>query len=166
MRSGVRLGIDVGAARVGLARSDAAGVLATPVATLARVGAESYDGPDLDTVVAAVNEHDALEVIVGLPLSLSGEEGQAATSARAYARALTARVAPVPVRLVDERLTTVDAHRQLYASGRSGRRHREVVDQAAAVLILQAALDFERAGGNVPGELVTMRKPRHKGRQQ
>lgn len=164
MRTGVRLGVDVGAARVGLAMSDPHGVLATPVATLARASADSLDGADLDAIVAAVADHDALEVAVGLPRSLSGEEGAAAQSARAYAVALAKRIAPVPVRLVDERLTTVDAHRALHASGRSERRHREVVDQAAAVLILQNHLDAERFAGVPVGEVVTTRKPRRKGR--
>lgn len=155
----------MGAARVGLAKSDPAGVLATPVTTLARSGPDDLDGEDMTALVATVRECEALEVVVGLPRSLSGEEGAAAENARRYARALAALVAPVPVRLVDERLTTVVAHRELHASGRPGRRHREVVDQAAAVLILQTALDHERTGGSVPGELVTTRKPRRKGPQ-
>ncbi|WP_052466728.1 Holliday junction resolvase RuvX [Mobilicoccus massiliensis] len=158
------MGVDVGSARVGLAMSDPAGVLATPVATLPRAGAESLDGEDLTRIADAVVEQAAIEVVVGLPRSLSGDEGPAAVSARQYARALARAVAPVPVRLVDERLTTVDAHRGLHESGRSGRRHREVIDQAAAVLILQTALDTERARGLPPGEVVTTRKPRHKGR--
>jgi putative Holliday junction resolvase len=75
-------------------------------------------------------------------------------------------VSPVPVRLYDERLTTVDAHRSLRDSGVAGRRQRSKVDQAAAVLILQAALDIERASGKLPGELVRLdrRKPRTKDR--
>lgn len=157
--------MDVGAARVGLATSDPAGVLATPVTTLARSGAEDLDGADLTALVETVHEREAIEVVVGLPRSLSGEEGAAAENARRYARALARLVAPVPVRLVDERLTTTLAHRDLHASGRPGRRHREVVDQAAAVLILQTALDHERAAGVAPGELVTTRKPRRKGPQ-
>ncbi|MDO5629342.1 MAG: Holliday junction resolvase RuvX [Mobilicoccus sp.] len=164
VRTGVRLGVDVGAARVGLAASDPAGVLATPVATLPR-DPDSGSASDLAAIVDVVAERDALEVIVGLPRSLSGEEGPAAAEARRYAVALAKRITPTPVRLVDERMTTVDAHRHLHASGRAGRQHREVVDQAAAVLILQTALDAERASGTAPGERVTTRKPRHKGRQ-
>jgi len=165
VRTGVRIGVDVGAARVGLSRSDPAGVLATPVTTLVRSDPDDVDGDDMRALVDAVGEHRALEVVVGLPRSLSGEEGAAAGHARRYATALARAVAPVPVRLVDERLTTVAAHRNLHDSGRPGRRHREVVDQAAAVLILQTALDHERAGGAPPGELVTTRKPRRKGTQ-
>ena len=85
-----------------------------------------------------------LEVVVGLPRSLSGGECPAAAAARTYATALAARISPTPVRLIDERLTTIDAHRQLRDSVLPGRAQRAVVDQAAAVLILQAALDAEK----------------------
>jgi len=101
-----------------------------------------------------------LEVVVGLPRSLSGGEGPAAAGARSYATALAALISPTPVRLIDERLTTIDAHRQLRDSGLPGRAQRAVVDQAAAVLILQAALDAEKSSGLPPGELVAGRKPR------
>ncbi len=95
-----------------------------------------------------------MEVLVGLPRSLSGDEGAAAQAARKYAEAVARRVAPVDVRLVDERLSTVTAHRALRDAGVRGRRHRPVVDQAAAVVILQSALDAERASGRAPGSLV------------
>jgi putative Holliday junction resolvase len=157
MRQGVRLGVDVGSVRVGLAASDPAGILATPVETLARDLVASADQAAIAAVVLA---RDVLEVVVGLPRSLSGGEGPAAASVRVYATALAARVSPTPVRLVDERLTTIDAQRQLRDSGRPGRSQRAVVDQAAAVLILQAALDAEKESGLPPGELVGGRKPR------
>jgi putative Holliday junction resolvase len=157
MRPGVRLGVDVGSVRVGLAASDPGGILATPVRTLDR---DLVTDADQAAIAAVVLERDVLEVVVGLPLSLSGGEGPAAAGARFYATALAARVSPTPVRLVDERLTTIDAHRQLRDSGRSGRSQRAVVDQAAAVLILQAALDAEKESGLAPGELVGGRKPR------
>ncbi len=110
----------------------------------------------------------AVEVVVGLPRTLAGDEGAAAEAARTYAGRLSVRIAPVPVRLVDERLTTVDAHRNLRESGVDGRRQRSVIDQAAAVLILQAALDAERNSGRPPGELVRTggRKPRTKDRRR
>ena len=113
-------------------------------------------------------EHRAVGVVVGLPRSLSGGEGPAAAAARAYAAVVAARVAPVWVRLVDERLTSVDAHRTLRDSGVAGRRQRAVVDQAAAVLILQTALDTERSTGAPPGERVRpgRRKPRTKDARQ
>lgn len=161
MRPGRRLGVDVGSVRVGVAVSDPEGILATPVSTVARVPGADPDS-SLDDLVALVTEHDAVEVVVGLPLGLDGTEGAAAQRARQYASLLVARVAPVQVRLVDERLTTVDAHRALRDSGLGGRRHRAVVDQAAAVLILQAALDAERSSGRPPGVPVGRRKPRTK----
>jgi putative Holliday junction resolvase len=168
-RHGRRVGIDVGSVRVGVAASDPSGLLATPVRTLARDADDTAVAPtDLEEVAALVVELACIEVVVGLPRSLSGAEGAAAQAARTYAGRLAARVAPVPVRLVDERLTTVDAHRSLRESGVDGRRQRAVVDQAAAVLILQAALDAERGSGRPPGELVTTggRKPRTKDRHR
>jgi putative Holliday junction resolvase len=171
VRTGVRVGVDVGSVRVGLAASDPSGLLATPVRTVARdIGDTGDTGTpaDIAEVGSFVEEVSALEVVVGLPRTLAGDEGAAATGARQYARRLAVRVAPVPVRLVDERLTTVDAHRSLRESGVAGRRQRAVVDQAAAVLILQAALDAERSSGRPPGELVRPdgRKPRTKDRRR
>lgn len=146
MRSGVRLGVDAGSVRVGVARSDPAGLLATPIETVRR-------GPgDLDRLAALVAEHEAVEVVVGLPRSLSGAEGKAAAAAREFALALAERIAPVPVRMVDERLTTATATRAMREAGVSSRRGRQSVDQAAAVVILQHALDAERSGGKPPGE--------------
>jgi len=163
---GVRLGIDVGTVRVGVARSDPGGILATPLATLARTPGTppAPADPDVEAIVGLVREHAAVGVVMGLPRSLSGAEGASAALARAYAAVVAARVAPVWVRLVDERLTSVDAHRALRDSGVAGRRQRAVVDQAAAVLILQTALDTERSTGAPPGELVgrRRRKPRTK----
>lgn len=166
-RSGVRIGVDVGSVRVGVAASDPSGLLATPVRTLARDTSDTSEpAADLDELGRLVAEVEALEVVVGLPRTLAGREGPAAVEARQYARRLAVLVAPVAVRLVDERLTTVDAHRSLRESGVDGRRQRAVVDQAAAVLILQAALDAERSSGRPPGELVRPdgRKPRTKDR--
>ena len=173
MRRGVRLGVDVGSVRVGLAVSDPGGVLATPVETLARDTSRkaptsdalvtppdagkshkpisSGDVPtDLRRIADEVSEREALEVLVGLPRSLSGREGPAAEAARAYARAL-AQLVDVPVRLVDERLSTVAAHRSLREAGMKGRKQRAVVDQVAAVVLLQNALDHERSTGQPPG---------------
>lgn len=159
MRQGVRIGVDVGAVRLGVALSDPGGVLATPHATLdaTRNGVDGVGG-----VADLVREREAVEVVVGLPRGLSGAEGAAAEAARAFALRLAAAVHPVSVRLLDERLSTVEAHRALHASGRPGRRHREVVDQVAAVTILQTALDLERDSGRAPGEAVGTRKPRHR----
>ncbi len=147
MRPGVRLAVDVGRARVGLAASDPAGSLAFPVETLPR------DERVVQRIAAEAAERDALEIVVGLPVSLSGGDTPSTTDAREVAAALAA-AAPVPVRLVDERLSTVSAQSALRSAGRSTRRSRSVVDQAAAVIILQHALDSERAGGIPPGVIV------------
>jgi putative holliday junction resolvase len=110
---------------------------------------------DLSRIARLVREAEAVEVVVGLPRSLSGTEGPAAAKAREFAAALAARVTPVAVRLQDERLTTVSAEAMLRDRGKKGASRRAVVDQAAAVLILQHALDTERETGRPPGEIVT-----------
>jgi putative Holliday junction resolvase len=158
MRSGVRLGVDVGDARIGVASSDPSGFLATPVETVGR-----GDG-DLTRIGQLAAEHEAVEVVVGLPRSMKGGEGPAAEKVRVFAVQLAERVAPVPVRLFDERLSTVTASAVLREQGRPGKKHgqkrRQVVDQAAAVVILQNALDTERSTGTPPGETV---EPREEG---
>ena len=162
VRPGVRLGVDVGSVRVGLAASDPSGLVATPVETVARD--TSSHRTDVARIVEVAGRLSGVEVVVGLPRLLSGAEGEAARLARAYAAELARAVHPVPVRLVDERLTTVESTRRLRESGVAGRSQRGVVDQAAAVLILQSALDGERASGRVPGSPVELqrRRPRPK----
>jgi putative holliday junction resolvase len=162
-RPGARVGVDVGNARVGVAASDATGVFAHPVQTLPR---DTEGERDIATIVELVQELGAIEVVVGLPRLLSGQEGEAARLARAYAGRLAARLGTVSVRMVDERLTTVDAHRRLRDSGVPGRGQRAVVDQAAAVLILQSALDTEALSGRPPGEIVTPGGKRKKERRR
>lgn len=148
MRHGTRLGLDPGDARVGVARSDPTGFLATPVETVRR------GRGDLSRLRRLVKEIEAVEVVVGLPKSLSGKEGPSAAKVREFALTLARQIAPVPVRLCDERLTTVSAESMLRDRGRKGQDRRSVVDMAAAVLILQNALDTERASGKAPGEIV------------
>jgi putative holliday junction resolvase len=148
MRRGRRIGVDIGQARIGVATCDPAGLLATPVETV------PADEHALDRIADLVGEYEPIEIVVGLPVSLSGAEGPAAAQARAYAVRLADRVHPVPARMVDERLTTASAERVLRASGRKGRSRRAVVDQAAAVEILQSALDAERTRGAPPGEIL------------
>jgi putative Holliday junction resolvase len=148
VREGVRLAVDVGSVRVGVARSDPGGILASPL-TVLRSGR-------LDELATLVASADAIEVIVGLPTSLSGREGAAAAAARGFAAELASRLAPVPVRLVDERFTTTQAHDALRRGGKDSRARRDTVDAAAAAVLLQAALDTERATGNPPGQLVTL----------
>ncbi|MET4157982.1 Holliday junction resolvase RuvX [Agromyces sp. PvR057] len=146
MRSGARLGIDVGRARIGVARSDAGGLLAVPIETVPRAA----DGDaDIRRVLELAEEYGAFELIVGHPLSMSGAATPSTDDAVAFAQRLADRGAAV--RLVDERLSTVSAQQALRASGRSTRTQRPVVDQVAAVIILQHALDSERASGTPPG---------------
>jgi putative holliday junction resolvase len=137
---GRRLGIDVGAVRVGVAICDPDGVLATPLVTVPR---DVGGGSDLRTIAGLVAEHEAVGAVVGLPRTLAGRDGPAAEAARTFADALRG-VLDVPVELSDERLTTVVATRQLRERGVKGRKQRAVVDQAAAVAILQGWLDTHR----------------------
>ncbi|KWV30836.1 MULTISPECIES: Holliday junction resolvase RuvX [Micromonospora] len=143
---GVRLGVDVGQVRVGVARSDPHGVLATPLVTLAR---DQRTGPeavptDLARLAELVAEYEAVEVVVGLPVNLAGRHGPAAQHVSAYADRLAEVIAPVPVTLTDERMSTVVASRRLAERGVRGKRQRAVVDQAAAVEILQSWLEAQR----------------------
>jgi putative Holliday junction resolvase len=146
----VRLAVDVGTVRVGVARSDPGGILASPL-TVVRSGPGEIT--ELASLAVSV---DAIEVIVGLPTSLSGREGVAAAAARSFAAELAGRLAPVPVRLVDERFTTTQAHEALRRGGKDSRARRGTIDAAAAAVLLQAALDTERATGRPPGQLVTL----------
>jgi putative Holliday junction resolvase len=135
MTPGRRLGIDVGEVRVGVAVSDPDGRLATPLATVS---------PDVAEVARIVDDYEIVEVVVGLPVTLAGAEGPAAAVTRAYAGRLAHVVAPVPVTLADERMSTVLASRRLAEQGVRGRRRRQVVDQLAAAEILQGWLDAQR----------------------
>ncbi len=131
---GVVIAVDVGRVRVGVAASDPDRLLASPVETVA--------APGHGRVAELVAERQAVLVVVGLPTSLSGRaESASADMARTWAAGLEPLVDPVEVRLVDERLTTVAATAALRASGRSAKRSRAVVDQAAAVALLQGVLD-------------------------
>jgi putative Holliday junction resolvase len=150
MRRGRRIAVDVGEARVGVASSDPDGLIATPVETV-----PGRDAPAARRRIAQlVAEYEPIEVVVGLPRSLRGTEGPAAAKARAFAAALAALVAPLPVRLVDERMSTVTATQGLRASGVRSKKGRSVVDQAAAVVTLQSALEAERLSGRPPGECI------------
>ncbi|MBE9373399.1 Holliday junction resolvase RuvX [Saccharopolyspora sp. HNM0983] len=135
---GRRLGVDVGDVRVGVALSDPSPMMASPLVTLAR---DESGGGDLTQLAGLVAEHEVVEVVVGLPKTLQNRHGAAADKARTYGEALAERIAPVPVRFSDERLTTVTASRMLSQRGVRGKKQRSVVDQAAAVEILQAFLD-------------------------
>jgi putative Holliday junction resolvase len=177
---GVRLGVDVGGVRVGVAVSDPDGILATPLVTLSRdarpdvrrdVSADARPGAntaaratraaagdvsksvtngdgsvptDIAELARIVTDREVVEVVVGLPVNLRGRDGPAATQVRAYAARLSQVIDPVPVRLADERMSTVVATRRLSERGIRGKRQRAVVDQAAAVEILQSWLDKQR----------------------
>lgn len=151
-RRGRRLGVDVGDARIGVAVCDPDGLIATPVETVPA-------GPGaIDRIAALAQEYQVVEIVVGLPRTMAGREGPAAAKIREFCRALAPAVAgDFPgrsLRLVDERLSTVAGQAQLHASGRSTKASRSVIDQAAAVVILQSAIDAERTRGSAPGELV------------
>jgi putative pre-16S rRNA nuclease len=143
---GVRLGVDVGQVRVGVAICDPDGILATPLVTLRRDrNVENGVVPaDIRKLSQLVDDHNCVEVVVGLPVRLTGMEGPAAAQARTYAQQLATEIAPIPVRLADERMSTVAATRRLAERGVRGRRQRAVIDQAAAVEILQRWLDARR----------------------
>jgi putative Holliday junction resolvase len=136
-RGGRVMGVDVGTVRVGVALSDSTGTLASPLETVKRAKDES----DLDRLAALVVEHEVTEVVVGEPRHLSGASGASAEDADAYSRALAGRIGDVPVHRVDERLSTVTAAQSLREAGRDSRAQRSVIDQAAAVVILQQFLD-------------------------
>ncbi|MGI8615040.1 MAG: Holliday junction resolvase RuvX [Nocardioidaceae bacterium] len=152
MRTGRRLGVDVGDVRIGVALSDPGGLLATPLETVSAASGSTQ------RLVELARQHEVIELVVGLPVSLSGREGPAAAKVRSYAAQLARAARPLQVRLVDERLTTVTAERVLRERGRKGQRRRAVVDQVAAVEILQAALDAERTSG-APGETLDVDAP-------
>lgn len=143
---GRRLGVDVGDARIGVAVSDPDGILATPVETVAA-------GPGaIGRLAELAREYEILECVVGLPMGLSGREGPAAVKVRAFCDDLSAAIDPVPIRLFDERMSTITADTMLRHTGRSARGKRSVIDQAAATVILQTALDSDRTRGAAPGE--------------
>ena len=137
---GRRLGVDVGTVRIGVAVSDPDAILATPLETVRR----DRGGAHLARLAALVGELQVVEVVVGLPRTLADRAGKSAADATEMADALAARIAPVPVRMSDERLTTVGAARALRESGVPARAQRAVIDQAAAVAILQGWLDQRR----------------------
>lgn len=144
-RSGARLGVDVGTVRIGVALSSAGTELAVPLETVTRgVG-------DCERLATLIRDHDVVRVYVGDPLTLAGEIGMAASAVRVFAGRLVNAVPDVDVRLIDERLTTALSGRQMRAAGRDSRHSRKYLDQAAAVSILQNAVEIERATGRPAG---------------
>ena len=149
MRRGRRIGVDVGDVRIGVAVCDPDGLIATPFETVPA-------GPEAAARIAAiVTEVGAIECVVGWPIGLSGREGPAAAKVRAFCDLLAPLVGDVTIRLVDERMSTMTADGLLRVGGKSGVKRRQVIDQAAATVILQSAIDAERTrGGDAPGEVV------------
>lgn len=148
-RRGVRIGIDVGRARVGVARCDPDGMLAVPVETVQR------NEQAIDRIATIAEDYDVLEFVVGLPVNLMGADTASTTDSREFAVALQTRTG-TPVRLVDERLSTVTAHAALRSSGRTQKNSRSIVDQIAAVVLLQQAIDTEKSTGNPTGATIPL----------
>ncbi len=146
-RRGVRLGIDVGKARVGVSRCDPDGMLAVPVETVPRTD------ESLTRIAELAREYEPIEFVVGLPVNLQGTDTASTADARDFAASLR-RLTGIPVRLMDERLSTVTAHAALRSSGRSQRKSRSIVDQVAAVVLLQHAIDTERSTGSPAGSVL------------
>jgi putative Holliday junction resolvase len=141
------MGIDVGSVRIGVAVSDPDCILATPVETVRRDRTDRH----MRRLTQLVNELDAVEVVVGLPRTLADRTGPSAEDAISLAEDLARRVSPTPVRMADERLTTVSAQRSLREAGVRARGQKAMIDQAAAVGILQSWLDQRRAALNEVG---------------
>lgn len=146
-RRGTRLGIDVGKARVGVARCDPDGMLAVPVETVPRSDAS------VARIAEIAGEWEPIEFVVGLPVNMRGEDTPSTQDARDFAAALAQRTG-IPVRMVDERLSTVTAHAALRSSGRNQKNSRSIVDQVAAVVLLQHAVDVEKSTGRAAGDVL------------
>jgi putative Holliday junction resolvase len=149
---GRRLGVDVGTVRIGVAASDPDGILATPVETVER-DRRNKTGKHVRRLAQLAGELEAVEVVVGLPRTLADRSGPSARDAIDLAEQLARRIAPIPVRLSDERLTTVVAQRSLRDAGIRAKGQRTLIDQAAAVGILQNWLDQRRAALAAHGEV-------------
>jgi putative pre-16S rRNA nuclease len=147
---GRRLGVDVGTVRIGVSVSDPDGILATPVETVRRDRSNKH----LRRLAQLADDLEAVEVVVGLPRTLADRSGPSARDAVELAEQLASRIAPTPVRLSDERLTTVSAQRSLREAGIPAKGQRAMIDQAAAVGILQNWLDQRRAALGAHGEVV------------
>jgi putative Holliday junction resolvase len=150
MERGRRLAIDVGTVRIGLAICDPDGILSSPMPALGRT-AELTE--NLKAILDLVVEHAAIEVYVGDPISLSGGQSSSTLDARDFAEQLAVLIS-VPVRLVDERLTTVTASAKLRSSGKDAKQSKSLIDSASAVEILEQALATLRVSGRAPGQLV------------
>ena len=158
MLRGVRFGVDVGSVRIGVAKCDPDGMLATPLETIA--AGETA----IPKIIDLIKEHAPIAVYVGNPLSLNGQVTQSTIEASEFALALVSAISSHPeigeieVRLIDERLSTVSAQRGLHEVGRTQKSSREVIDQAAAIIILEHALESEKRQGDFAGKEVVVEK--------
>jgi putative Holliday junction resolvase len=152
MITGVRIALDVGSVRIGVAKCDAEGLLATPLTTISA-------GPEaVDQVLDLLMEHQAICVYIGKPISLAGKDTASTQSAIEFAKEVAALLkdSDTKVRLIDERLSTVSAQRGMHEAGRNVKQSRDAIDQAAAVVILEHALASERNSGTLVGEEVEL----------
>lgn len=156
MLRGVRLGVDVGSVRIGVAKCDPAGMLATPLETIA--AGETA----IPKIIELIKAHTPIAVYVGNPLSLNGQVTQSTIAAGEFALTLVSAISGHPeiadtkVRLIDERLSTVSAQRGLHEVGRTQKSSRVVIDQAAAIIILEHALESEKRQGDFAGKEVVV----------
>lgn len=148
---GAKLGVDLGTVRIGVAACDRDELVVLPVQTVRR----TKDGRDLQKVAQIALDREVVEIVIGLPKHLRGTEGKSAHLARQFARSLAKRLPEVRVCLLDERLTSVSAHSRLSAAGKDHRSSRQMVDQVAAQIILESALQMEKIQGKPAGEQVS-----------
>ena len=146
MRKGIRYAIDFGDARVGFAKSDIDAIMAVPVATI------KNDQNLLKNIIEHINETGCVEIYVGLPKHLSGAIGQSANKAINFAQQLSKQLPDISIRMMDERLTTSSASARLQESGVNTRAQKGLIDQAAAIELLEQALDFEKRNNQIPGQ--------------
>ncbi len=148
IRKGCRIGLDLGQARIGVAKTDIDGIMAVPVGVIRRYESNE-DG--IKTIVKYVRKFNAFEIVVGYPVLLSGKQGTSAKSAKKYAIKLKEALPELSVRLVDERLTTVSAHASLLEAGKRRNTHKSIIDQVAATYILENALEYEKKNNQPAG---------------
>jgi len=148
LRLGRRIGIDFGVARIGVAVSSVDAIICGPLATVPN------NDDALSRVLGLIAEQEPIEVYVGLPLNLRGEHTQSTELAITFAKLLS-QSGVSNLRMVDERMSTRAAQSQLHASGKNSRQSKSVIDAAAATLIVESALSYERATGNLPGIQIT-----------
>ena len=147
MRSGRRLAIDVGKVRIGVAASDQHSILASGFETVPR---EVDVKPSLIRILEIINEVEPIEIYIGLPISMKGQTTESTRDAIDFAKAL-AGTCEIPIRFIDERMSTISATSALKLSGRSSKSGRKVIDQIAATVILEQAMEIEKLTSSIPG---------------